>query len=59
MKLNKIAVIASVVCLIVSLCINMVLYQQVMSHYRMLQAVRLDPASENIYSAANARIAPC
>ncbi len=57
MKLNKIAVIASVVCLIVSLCINMVLYQQVMSHYRMLQAVRLDPTSENIYSAANARIA--
>ena len=57
MKLKTIVVVASVVCLIISLCINMVLYQQVMNQYRMLQRVRLDPASARVYSGANARIA--
>lgn len=56
MKLKKIVVVASFICLIVSLCINMYLFQQVMDQYQMLQAVRLDPATTYIYSAANARI---
>jgi lysophospholipase L1-like esterase len=56
MKLKTIVVFATVVCLIVSFCINMILYQQVMNQYRMLQRVRLDPAFSRVYSGANARI---
>ncbi len=56
MKLKTIAVVVTVVGLIISLCINMVLYQQVMNQYRMLQRVRLDPSSARVYAGANARL---
>lgn len=56
MKLRKIAVLALMICLMASLCMNVYLYQKVVNQYQSLQAIRLDPTSVRRYSAENARI---
>ena len=56
MNVRKIAVLSLALFLIVSLGMNVYLYQKIVKQYQSLQAVRLDPMNGRRYSAANARV---
>ena len=56
MKVRKTTALALMICLMTSLYINVYLYQKAVNQYQSLQAVRLDPTSARVYSAANALV---